>query len=46
MLVRTDNIPAATGAALTRLQPQRIVALGGEVSVSGQVASQLAAYVR
>lgn len=45
VLVRTDDIPAATGGALTGLRPQRIAVLGGEVSVSAQVASQLAAYV-
>src|SRR5690606_22461715 len=42
VLVRTDDIPAATGGALTGLRPQRIAVLGGEVSVSAQVASQLA----
>jgi len=45
VLVRTDDIPAATGTALTGLRAQRIVVLGGEVSVSA-VASQLSAYVR
>ena len=44
LLVRTDAIPDATSAELTRLQPQRIYILGGPAVVSDAVAAQLDAY--
>ena len=44
LLVRTDSVPAPTAAELARLAPRRIVILGGTGSVSGTVASALAAY--
>jgi putative cell wall-binding protein len=44
LLVRSDSIPAATAAELTRLRPQRIVILGGTGSVGNGVASQAATY--
>ncbi len=44
LLVRSDSIPAATTAELTRLKPQRIVILGGTGSVSNGVASEAGAY--
>ena len=45
LLVNKDNIPAATAAELTRLQPESIVVLGGEGVVSTAVSSQLAAFL-
>ncbi|WP_382309938.1 cell wall-binding repeat-containing protein [Herbiconiux sp. UC225_62] len=44
LLVTKDSIPAVIGAELTRLQPERIVVLGGTVTVSAAVESALAAY--
>ena len=44
LLVDTDALPEATARELTRLQPSRIVILGGPNSVSSGVANQLASY--
>jgi len=44
ILLVGDDVPAATAAELTRLNPGRIVVLGGEVAVSAQVEAALAAY--
>lgn len=44
LLVRQGSIPSATAAELTRLAPQRIVVLGGPVSVSTAVLQALDAY--
>ena len=46
LLVLPDAIPAAIGAELDRLQPGRIVILGGPDSVSEDVAGGLAPYAR
>lgn len=45
LLVRTASIPDPIAAELTRLQPQRIVVLGGPASVTPSVEAALAAYV-
>ena len=45
LLVTTDTIPAATASELTRLQPNKIVILGGTGVVSTAVETQLAAFV-
>ncbi len=44
LLVGPDTIPATTAAELVRLQPQRIVVLGGSGVVSDAVLSGLSAY--
>jgi len=44
LLTDTSRIPAATAAELTRLQPGRIVVLGGSGVVSDSVAAALQAY--
>lgn len=44
ILVRPDEIPAPVPEALSRLNPQRIVILGGTASVQPQIAAQLATY--
>ncbi len=44
LLVHGDAIPAATAVELRRLQPQGIYVLGGPVTISPTVASQLDAY--
>jgi putative cell wall-binding protein len=44
LLVRPGDIPAATAAELDRLNPAKIVVLGGTAAVSGAVESGLAAY--
>lgn len=44
LLVRLNEIPATTAAELVRLQPQRIVVLGGTGVVSDAVVANLAAY--
>jgi putative cell wall-binding protein len=41
LLVRPDGVPAAVAAELTRLQPQRIIVLGGPGVVSEGVLAQL-----
>ncbi len=46
LLVTPGNIPDSVRAELTRLNPARIVVLGGTSSVSADVATQLAAYTR
>ena len=46
LLTRPDRLPSATVAELTRLQPARIVVLGGTASVSQAVMDQLAPYSR
>jgi spore germination protein YaaH len=44
LLVTPNSIPAATAAELARLDPGRIVVLGGTLSVSERVARGLGAY--
>ncbi|MCE0486113.1 cell wall-binding repeat-containing protein [Ornithinimicrobium sediminis] len=44
LLVRTGSVPAATAQALQRLDPDRIVVLGGTTAVSDAVAQALEAY--
>lgn len=44
LLVRPTTIPAATKAALTRLQPSHIIVIGGEDSVSAEVFAELQAW--
>ena len=44
LFVRTNELPSAVAAELERLDPSRIVILGGNGAVSGVVASLLAAY--
>lgn len=46
LLTSPGVLPAATANALTRLQPKRIVVLGGVGSVSAPVATQLATYTQ
>ncbi|HWB71773.1 MAG TPA: PQQ-dependent sugar dehydrogenase, partial [Egibacteraceae bacterium] len=46
LLVRRDDVPEATGSELGRLQPGRIVVLGGTAAVSPTVEVQLALYAR
>ncbi|PZU41626.1 MAG: glycoside hydrolase, partial [Arsenicicoccus sp.] len=41
LLVRQDGIPEATAAALQRLDPARIVVVGGEAAVSDDVTEEL-----
>jgi len=45
LLVSTDSIPAAIGAELNRIKPQKIVILGGTGVVSVAVEKQLAGYL-
>lgn len=45
LLVLPEAIPASVAAELERLDPQRIVVVGGPASVSPTVFTQLAAYV-
>ncbi len=42
LLVRPTSVPDSVATELARLKPQRIVVLGGTVSVSGSVAARLA----
>jgi putative cell wall-binding protein len=44
LLTKPNELPPATRNALTRLQPGRIIVLGGTVSVSAGIASQLDTY--
>ncbi len=44
LLVGTNGIPPVIGEQLARLQPQRIVVLGGTAAVSNQIQAQLASY--
>ena len=44
LLTKPNDLPPATRNALTRLQPGRIIVLGGTVSVSAGIASQLDTY--
>lgn len=44
VLTQPDNLPASTIAELERLDPERIIVLGGTVAVSSEVESALAAY--
>ena len=46
LLVTTDGIPPAVAVELTRLDPERIVILGGAASVSAAVSGQLNAFLR
>jgi putative cell wall-binding protein len=45
LLLRSDSIPSSVAAELTRLQPRRIVVLGGPASVSASVATKLRAFL-
>lgn len=44
LLTKPNDLPPATRNALTRLQPGRIIVLGGTVSVSAGIAAQLDTY--
>ncbi|WP_447924844.1 cell wall-binding repeat-containing protein [Georgenia muralis] len=44
LLTRTDSVPAAVASELARLEPQRIVVLGGTGAVSSAVEKQLDQY--
>ena len=44
LLVGRDDVPPATAAELARLQPERIVVLGGAGAVSARVEADLASY--
>lgn len=44
VLTQPDNLPATTITELERLDPERIIVLGGSVAVSTEVESALAAY--
>lgn len=44
LLVRTGTVPAAAATALRRLDPDKIVVVGGKVAVQEQVLTQLRAY--
>jgi putative cell wall-binding protein len=44
LLVARDTIPEATAVELERLAPRRIVVLGGEQAVSGEVLARLAQF--
>lgn len=46
LLVAPDQIPAATAAELDRLQPHRIVLVGGPRAISDEVARRAAAHTR
>lgn len=46
LLVQPDQVPATTKKAMTRLNPYRVVVLGGENAVNPSVASQLRAMTR
>jgi putative cell wall-binding protein len=45
LLVQPNDVPAVVEAELNRLQPQKIVVVGGEMSVLPEVFDQLATYV-
>ncbi|MCS5721000.1 cell wall-binding repeat-containing protein [Herbiconiux sp. CPCC 203407] len=45
LLVTVDSVPGVVGAELDRLNPTRIVVLGGERTVSESVRAQLAGYI-
>ncbi len=45
LLVSSDRIPSEVAAELDRLDPQRVVVLGGPLSVSGGVEAELARFV-
>lgn len=44
ILLAGQDLPAATAEELARLQPQRIVIVGGDAAVSGAVQQQLGSY--
>lgn len=44
LLVRPNELPAATATELARLRPGRIIVLGGSSAVSAAVAAQLGSY--
>lgn len=44
LLTETDNLPQSTRTALTSLQPDRIVIIGGPAAVSDAVATSLSMY--
>ncbi|MBK6885206.1 MAG: cell wall-binding repeat-containing protein [Tetrasphaera sp.] len=46
LLVDTDSIPDSIKAELLRLNPAKIIILGGDATVSKNVEAELAAYVR
>lgn len=46
LLATSDTVPAATASELNRLQPGRIVIVGGPASVSDAVVAQLQGYTR
>lgn len=46
LLTKPDNLPTSTTTELTRLQPERIVILGGPEAISESVATALADYAQ
>lgn len=46
LLVRPDQVPSATHRAMTRLNPYRVVVLGGDSAISTTVANQLKSLTR
>jgi putative cell wall-binding protein len=46
LLVSRDEIPVVVGDELRRLNPRRIVVLGGSNTISDEVVSELSAYLR
>src|SRR5690606_28206424 len=44
LLVRTDSVPEVTAAELARLDPSRVVVLGGDAAVSDVVMSAVGSY--
>lgn len=44
ILLAGNDLPSATAEELTRLEPERIVVVGGDVAVSDDVADRLGAY--
>ncbi|WP_440711718.1 cell wall-binding repeat-containing protein, partial [Herbiconiux sp. YIM B11900] len=45
LLVTRDSIPAAVATELDRMNPKKIVVLGGSATVSDSVLSALQAYI-
>lgn len=45
LLTQPDRLPAATSEALTLLEPQRVVLLGGTAAISAQVEAEVAGQV-
>jgi putative cell wall-binding protein len=45
LLTRRDDVPVVVVETLNRLNPQRIVVLGGAAAISGRVETQLAGFL-